>query len=67
MHPLVWMEGDYTWLGGGKTGVDGPAERRFVVLETGGHTLLISLVNDPSTFEAHNAEFQTILDSISFE
>ena len=67
MHPLVWMEGDYTWLGGGQTGVDGAAERRFIVLETGGHTLLITLANDPSTFDARNAELQTILDSITFE
>ena len=63
MHPLVWLKDDFTWLGGGQTGVDGAAERRFIVLETGGHTLLISLANDPSTFEARNAEFQTILDS----
>jgi hypothetical protein len=67
MHPLVWMEGDYSWLGGGQTGVDGAAERRFIVLETGGHTLLITLANDPSTFEARNAELQTILDSVTFE
>ena len=55
------------WLGGGTTGVDAAAERRFIVLETGGHTLLISLANDPSTFDARNAELQTILDSITFE
>jgi hypothetical protein len=67
MHPLVWMEGDYSWLGGGRTGVDGAAERRFIVLETGGHTLLITLANDPSTFDARNAELQTILDSITFD
>jgi len=67
MHPLVWMAGDYTWLGGGKTGVDPAAERRFIVLETGGHTLLMQLYADPSRFEAQDAEVQTLLDSITFE
>ena len=65
MHPLVWMDGDYTWLGGGKTGVDPSAERRFAVLETGGHKLLISLVTDPTSFEARNTDLQPILDSIT--
>lgn len=67
MHPLVWLKDDFAWLGGGKTGVDGPAERRFVILDTGGHKLLISLANDPSTFDARNAELQKILESVSFE
>ena len=43
------------------------ARRRFIVVETGGHTLLITLANDPSRFDARNAELQTILDSITFE
>ncbi len=66
MHPLVWMNGDYSWLGGGKTGVDPAMERRFIVLETGGHKLLITLANDPSTFGARDAELRAILDTISF-
>ena len=67
MHPLVWMAGDYTWLGGGKTGVDPAGERRFVVLEKDGHTLLISLYVDPATFEERSAEVETLLGSITFE
>jgi len=67
MHPLVWLKGDTAWLGGGPSGVDPAQERRFVELKTGGHTLLVQLGWDPSTFEAKNAELQTILDSISFD
>jgi hypothetical protein len=67
MHPLVWLKGDYTWLGGGKTGVDPALERRFVVVEAGGHTLFVQFANDPSTFGARDAEVRAILDSITFE
>jgi hypothetical protein len=67
MHPLVWMNGDYSWIGGGQTGVDSATERRFIVLETGGHKLFITLANDPSTFEARDTELRAILDTISFE
>jgi hypothetical protein len=67
MHPLFWLDGDFTWLGGGKTGVDPVAERRFAIVETGGHTLLVSLYEDPSRFEERDAEVRTLLDSITFD
>jgi hypothetical protein len=67
MYPLVWLDGDTNWIGGGPTGVDGAAERRFVVVETGGHTLFLTLAEDPSTFEARDAEFRAIVASITFE
>ena len=42
-------------------------ERRFIVLETDGHTLLIQFADDPATFEARDAEVRAIVDSIAFE
>jgi hypothetical protein len=67
MHPLVWLEGDYTWLGGGQTGVDPAQERRFAVVETGGHTLFVQFGTDPATFEARDAEVRAILAGITFD
>ena len=67
MHPLVWLEGDYTWLGGGSSGVDPAMERRFAVVERDGHTLFVQFGNDPATFDARDAEIRAILDSISFQ
>jgi hypothetical protein len=67
MLPIVWMAGDYTWLGGGRTGVDPALERRYIVLERGGHTLLIQLGELPSKFAKRDAEVRSILDTITFE
>jgi hypothetical protein len=67
MHPLVWLKGDHSWLGGGPNGVDQAQERRFIELKKGGHTLFVTLGWDPSTFEAKDAELRAILDSITFE
>jgi len=67
MHPLVWLKDDFLWLRGGKTGVDPATERRFVVVERDGHTLLVQFANDPSTFSARDADIRAILDSISFQ
>lgn len=67
MHPLVWLKGDFTWLGGGASGVDPALERRFIEVKTGGHTLLISFIDDPSRFEARDAELRAVMDSITFE
>ena len=67
MHPLVWMKGDYMWIGGEASGVDNAAERRFIVVKTGGHTVFITLADDPSTFKARDSELRAILDTISFK
>jgi hypothetical protein len=67
MHPLVWLKGDFTWMGGGPTGVDPALERRFVILVTGGHTLFVQLAADQAAFEAHDAEFRAILESVTFD
>jgi hypothetical protein len=67
MHPLIWMAGDYTWLGGGKTGVDPATEHRFVELKTGGHTLLITGPGPGMLTDHSRAAVQAILDSISFD
>jgi hypothetical protein len=67
MHPLVWMKGDFSWLGGGKSGVEAASERRFVVVKAGRHVVFIEFADDPSTFAARDAEVQPILASITFE
>ena len=67
MHPLVWMKGDNMWIGGGASGVDNAAERRFIIVKTGGHTVFITLAEDPSRFEARDTELRAILDTISFK
>jgi hypothetical protein len=67
MHPLVWLPGDSAWIGGGPTGVEPALQRRFIVLEDGGHTLFIAFADDPATFAARDAELRAILDSMTFE
>jgi hypothetical protein len=63
MRPLVWMDGDHSPLGPGEPAV----ERRVIVIETGGHTLFLDFIEDPASFDARAAEFQPVIDSISFE
>ena len=67
MHPLVWLKGDFAWMGGGATGVDPAQERRFVIVTTGGHTLFVQFGDDASTFDERDAEVRAILASITFE
>jgi hypothetical protein len=67
MRPLVWLEGDTTWMGGGPTGVEPAQQRRFVVVKWGGHTLFVQFGSDPAAFGARDAEVRAILDSITFE
>lgn len=67
MHPLVWLKGDHSWLGGGPTGVEPALERRFIEVKMDGHTLFVAFIDEPANFVARDDEIQAILASITFE
>ena len=66
MHPLLWLKGDFTWLGGGASGVDSPGKRQLIVLTVGDRKLLLSFADKPATFAAHAALVQQVYQAIKF-
>jgi hypothetical protein len=66
MHPTIFLAGDYTWLGGGKSGIDPALERRVIELTVHGKRLLIEYVDVPSAFPAHASQVDAVIQSIVF-
>jgi len=66
MHPLLWMKNDFTWFGGGATGVDATAKRQYILLTVGHNKLLLSFGDKPAAFAAHRALLQPVYKAIKF-
>ena len=66
MHPLLWLKNDFTWLGGGATGIDPPGKRQLILLTVGKQKLLLSFGDAPGTFAPRAALLQPIYRSITF-
>jgi len=66
MHPVVWLKGDTTWMGGGATGLD-PAVRRLVILlDIGQKRMLIQEADEPTTFATHLPVVESLVASMHF-
>ena len=66
MHPIVWLKGDATWLGGEELGVDPDFMRQIILLNVHGSHLLLEFDDDPMLFPTHFAIVQEIFNSIKF-
>jgi hypothetical protein len=66
MAPTIWVKDDYTWLGGGATGMDPAFERRLVELTVHGTSLLIEYDDDPAKFDERIGDVESVLASVEF-
>jgi hypothetical protein len=65
MHPTIFLKGDYTWLGGGKSGIDPAAFRRVLELTVKGKRLLIEY-DDAKRYEDRVQVVDDIIRTIQF-
>jgi hypothetical protein len=66
MHPLLWLKGDFNWLGGGPTGVDPASKQQLILLNVRGKNVLLRFQDNPATFDQHLPLVQKVYDTIEF-
>jgi hypothetical protein len=66
MHPILWLAGDYTWLGGGPTGVDPEMKRQMILLPVNGKHVLLEFDDSTDKFDERYPLVQEVFDSIAF-
>src|SRR5262245_9351098 len=67
MAPTIWIKGDWTWLGGGKTGIDPAFGRYYVELDVHGTPLLIEYDDDPARLAERIPEVEAVLSTVTFD
>ena len=67
MHPTIWLKGDYTWLGGGASGIDPALTRHVIELTVHGKRLVIDYVEWGDNFDKHAPEVDAVIKSIVFK
>ena len=66
MHPIVWLQGDHGWIGGGRSGVDPPLTRQFILLDVRGKRLLLVFGDTAARFRTRWPMVQQVFRSIQF-
>ena len=66
MHPTIYLKGDTTWIGGGKTGIDPALQREDIEMVVDGKPLILEYVDDPARFDEHDAVVDAIYKTIQF-
>ena len=66
MHPTIYLKGDFAWLGGGKTGIDGAFGRLVIELTVDGKRVLIEYDDAPQRFDEHLPVVDDVIASIAF-
>lgn len=66
MHPILWLKGDYSWLGGGASGVDPEFKRQMILVEVKGERILLEFDDNPEKFDERYPLVQEIFNSITF-
>ena len=66
MHPILWLKDDYSWLGGGASGVDPEFKRLMILLEVNGERVLLEFDDTPEKFDERYPLIQEIFNSITF-
>jgi hypothetical protein len=66
MHPILWLKDDYTWLGGGASGVDPDLKRQLILLDVNGEHILLEFDDSPEKFDEHYPLVQEVFNSITF-
>ena len=65
MHPILWLKDDYTWLGGGPTGVDPEVKSQMIFLNVNGEQVLLSFSDSLEKFDEHYPLVQEIFNTIA--
>ena len=66
MHPVIWLKGDTTWMGGGATGLD-PALRRLVILlDVGPKRVFFQFAESPTLFAKRLPAVESLIASMRF-
>lgn len=66
MRPTLWLANDYTWLGGGRNGVDPELKRMMILLEVNGQKVLLEFDDNLTSFDQHLSAVQQIFGTITF-
>ena len=67
MHPVIWLKGDTTWMGGGSTGLD-PALRRLVILlDVGQKRVFFQFADSPTAFANRLPAVESLVASMRFD
>jgi len=66
MHPVLWLKDDFTWLGGGASGVEPEFKRQMILLEVNGERVLLEFDDSPDKFDERYPLVQEIFNSITF-
>ena len=66
MHPLIWLDGDTGWLGGGPSGVDPTLTRQIILLNVKGRKLLLAFADAPARFKTRWPQVRQLYSSIRF-
>src|SRR3954453_17563039 len=66
LHPILWLEGDSTWMGGGPTGLDPALRRLLIVVKVGNKQVLIQQADPRSAFAEHGAAVESLIATMHF-
>jgi hypothetical protein len=66
LHPILWLEGDSTWMGGGPTGLDPALRRLLILLKVGNKQVLIQQADPGAAFAEHAAAVESLIATMHF-
>ena len=65
MHPILWLKDDYTWLGGGPSGVDPELKYQMILLKVNGEQVLLNFSDSPEKFDERYPLVQEIFNTVA--
>jgi len=66
LHPILWLEGDSTWMGGGPTGLDPALRRLLILLNVGDKHVVIQQADGGEVFAEHAAAVESLIATMRF-
>ncbi|MFL5652277.1 MAG: hypothetical protein ACJ777_13445 [Chloroflexota bacterium] len=66
LHPILWLKGDSTWLGGGPTGLDPALRRLIILLKVGDKQVFIQQADTGAAFAEHAAAVESLVATMHF-
>jgi hypothetical protein len=66
MRPIIWLDGDSAWIGGGPSGVDPAMTRRITLLDVKGKKLLLGFADTGAKFKRRWPMVDELFGSIRF-
>ena len=66
MHPIIWLNGDSNWIGGGPSGIDPAMIRRIILLNVKGKKLFLGFADTAPNFRKRSPIIDQLFRSIQF-